>query len=61
MNEGIKKDGQNIQQSNLSVYLKMMSIGCGDLLTYYSLELFSLIMSLLAQSVAPSLRGEAGD
>ena len=53
-------DGQNIQQSNLSVLLRMMIFGRGDLLTYYSLELFSLIMSLLAQSIAPSLRGRRG-
>ena len=55
-------DGQNKQQSNLSVSLQLMLIGRGDLLTYYSLQLFCLIMSLLVQSVAPLYGGgEAGD
>ena len=47
---------QNIQQSNLSVLRQLRLFGHGDLLSYYSLELFCLLMSLLMQSVAPSLR-----
>ena len=61
----INTDGQNIQQSKLSVKMKLS--GSGDLLTYYSLEnfwvpwvhfkiLFNVLMSLLDQSVASSLR-----
>ena len=49
-------DGQNIQQSKLSVLLKMMMFGHGGSLDLLYLGTLFLIMWLLAQFFAPSLR-----